>query len=87
MAKHYLKCKFPHAIPQALNCCGMPLDAIQRHLNQQFETYYSESGIYNWVVRFSKEAVNRVRDFQPIVGDTWIADESVIKVGGCRTVL
>jgi transposase-like protein len=61
---------------------GMPLDAIQRHLQQQFGTYYTEMGIYNWIRRFSQEAVNRVKDFQPVVGDTWVADETVLKVGG-----
>lgn len=71
-------------ISAALSCYfgGMPLDAIQRHLYQQFSVYYSEMGIYNWIKRFSKEAIDRVKDFQPIVGDTWIADETVLKVGG-----
>ena len=71
-------------IASALSCYfgGMPLDAIQRHLQQQFGTYYSEMGIYNWVIRFSKEAIDQVKGFQPIVGDTWIADETVLKVGG-----
>ena len=71
-------------ISAALSCYfgGMPLDAIQRHLHQQFKLYYSEMGIYNWIKRFSKEAIDRVKDFQPIVGDTWLADETVLKVGG-----
>jgi len=71
-------------ISAALSCYfgGMPLDAIQRHLKQQFGIYYSEMGIYNWVKRFSKEAVDRIKDFQPIVGDTWIADETMLKAGG-----
>jgi len=71
-------------ISAALSCYfgGMPLDAIQRHLYQQFNTYYSEMGIYNWIRRFSKEAVDRVKDFKPIVGDTWIGDETMLKVGG-----
>ena len=71
-------------ISAALSCYygGMPLDSIQRHLYQQFKAYYSEMGIYNWIRRFSKEAVDRVKDFQPIVGDTWIADETMLKVGG-----
>lgn len=71
-------------ISTALSCYfgGMPLDAIQRHLQQQFNAYYTEMGIYNWIKRFSQEAVNRVKDFQPIVGDTWVADETVLKVGG-----
>jgi len=61
---------------------GMPLDSIQRHLYQEYDRYYSESGIYNWIVRFSKEAVERAKSFKPIVGDTWIADGTVLKVGG-----
>jgi len=71
-------------ISSALSCYfgGMPLDSIQRHLQQQFGIYYSEMGIYNWVKRFSKEAVDRIKDFQPIVGDTFIGDETMIKVGG-----
>jgi len=71
-------------ISSALSCYfgGMPLDAIQRHLQQQYGTYYSEMGIYNWVIRFAKEAVDRVKDFRPMVGDTWIGDETVLKVGG-----
>jgi len=71
-------------ISAALSCYfgGMPLDAIQRHLQQQFNVYYSEMGIYNWVKRFSQEAVDRVKTFKPITGDTWVADETVLKVGG-----
>ena len=61
---------------------GMPAGSIQGHLYQEYGNYLSESGIYNWVVRFSKEAVDRTKGFKPIAGDTWIADETVLKVGG-----
>jgi transposase-like protein len=60
----------------------MPLDAIQRHLQQQFGVYYTEMGIYDWIRRFSQEAIDRVKDFKPIVGNTWIGDETMLKVGG-----
>lgn len=79
------KMKTPaNVITSAMSCYfdGMPLDAIQRHVQQQFGIYMSESGIYNWVVRFSKEAVKRAKDFKPDTGDTWVADETVIRVGG-----
>jgi putative transposase len=71
-------------ISAALSCYfgGMPLDAIQRHLQQQFHVYYTEMGIYNWIRRFSQEAIGRVKDFHPIVGNTWIGDETMLKVGG-----
>ena len=61
---------------------GMPLDSIQRQLEQDHGLRMSESGIYYWVVRFSRDAVEKAKTFTPKVGDTWVADETVIKVGG-----
>jgi len=71
-------------IASALSCYygGMPLDAIQRHLQQEHGLYLAESTIYDWVIRFSREAVERARSFRPVVGSTWIADETMINVGG-----
>lgn len=71
-------------IAEALSCYfgGMPLDAIQRHLQQQHGIYMSEMGIYNWVIRFSQEAVERTKDYRPEVGSTWVADETMLDVGG-----
>jgi transposase-like protein len=70
-------------VSSALSCYfgGMPLDAIQRHLDQQYGTYYSESGIYYWIIRFAEDASKRAKAFKPIVGDTWVADETVLRVG------
>ena len=61
---------------------GMPLDSIQRQLQQQYGIYMSESGIYYWILRFTKEAVERTKDFRPEVGSTWVADETMLNVGG-----
>ncbi len=61
---------------------GMPLDSIQRQIEQDYGLRMSESGIYYWVVRFTKDAVNKAKEFKPKAGDTWIADETVIKSGG-----
>lgn len=60
---------------------GMPLDSIQRQLEQDYGLRMSESGIWYWVARFSRDAVSKARDFQPKVGDVWVADETVLKVG------
>lgn len=70
-------------ISEALSCYfgGMTLDAIQTHLNQQHGTYFTEGGIYNWITRFGKEAVEMASKFKPEVGDEWIADETMINVG------
>ncbi|MFC1870406.1 IS6 family transposase [Chloroflexota bacterium] len=61
---------------------GMPLDSIQRQLEQDYGIRMSESGIYYWIVRFSRDAIEKARAFKPKVGDTWIADETMLDVGG-----
>lgn len=61
---------------------GMSLDQIQRHLKQEFNNDVSESSILNWVIRFTKEAIEKTKDFRPKVGDTWIADETGIDIVG-----
>src|SRR4030042_1320800 len=38
---------------------GMPLDSIQRQLEQDYGIRMSESGIYYWVVRFSRDAIEK----------------------------
>ena len=61
---------------------GMPLDAIQGQLQQDYDLAMSEYGIYKWIARFAEKAVKEAKTFKPKVGDVWIADETVLKVGG-----
>ena len=61
---------------------GMPLDSIQGHMKMVYGKYFSEPGIYKWIVRFTQEAIRRARDFHPVVGDTWVADETALNVDG-----
>ena len=60
-------------ISLALNCYydGMSLGAIQREINQQHGAIYAQSSIYNWIIRFSEEAVRQAKSFQPKVGNKW----------------
>lgn len=60
---------------------GMPIDAIQAQLNLQYGKYLSEPAIYKWIVRFTKEAIIKAKDFKPKVGNVWLADETGINVG------
>lgn len=64
---------------------GMALDAIQQQFRQDHDLDMSESNYWNWVVRFTKEAQRQCRHFHPHVGDTWVADETYMKLGK-RTV-
>ena len=55
---------------------GMSLDAVQQQFKQDYDTDMSESNYWNWVERFTKEAIRQSKDFKPEVGDTWVADET-----------
>lgn len=63
---------------------GMSLDGIQGQLKDQFGNEVSESTIYYWIVRFTKDAVDKSKNFTPEVGDVWIADETGIDVHGSK---
>ena len=60
-------------ISLALNCYykGMSLRTIQNEINQRHGAYYAQSSIYNWIIRFSKEAVRQAKTFQPEISDRW----------------
>jgi len=60
---------------------GMPLDAIQQQFSQNHDLDMSESNYWNWVERFTKEAIKQAKDFKPIVGNQWVADETYMKLG------
>ncbi len=60
---------------------GMSLDGIQQQFKQDHNLDMSESNYWNWVKRFTKEAMNKAKDFKPNVGDTWVADETYMKLG------
>jgi putative transposase len=59
---------------------GMPLDAIQQQFRQDHNLDMSESNYWNWVKRFTKEAIKQAKDFKPNVGDQWVADETYMKL-------
>jgi putative transposase len=60
---------------------GMPLDAIQQQFKQDHNLDMSESNYWNWVRRFTKEAIKQAKGFKPIVGNQWVADETYMKLG------
>ncbi len=64
---------------------GMSLDAIQQQFRQDYNLDMSESNYWNWVKRFTKEAIKQTEGFKPVVGDVWVADETYMKLGK-RTV-
>ena len=74
----------PQQIASAVNMYyeGMSLNAIRRHLDQQYNNLPSKSTVYEWIDRYTDEAVKKARQYKPNVGDVWVADETVLKIGG-----
>lgn len=50
---------------------GMSIGEIQKEIDQRHGAYYAQSSIYNWILRFSKEAVEQGKSFHPKTGDVW----------------
>jgi len=61
---------------------GQSLNSIRRLLTQIYHSYPSDSTVYRWVSKFTKKAVKEAQDYQPEVGDVWVADETVLKIDG-----
>ena len=70
-------------ISLSLNCYynGMPLAAIQKEINQRHGAYYAQSTIYNWIMRFSEEAVKQSAMVPPVSGDAWFLPVTPVIAG------
>jgi len=61
---------------------GVSIGEIREHLDQQYNNCPSSSSIYDWISRFTNEAVQKAKDYKPTVGDVWVADETILNIGG-----
>jgi len=61
---------------------GSSLNEIRGHIEQHHNILPSDSTIYNWVTRFTKIAIDEAKKHTPKVGDTWVADETMLDIGG-----
>ena len=61
---------------------GSSLNAICRQMKQTYNYCPSDSTVYKWVVRFTKAALSEANNYQAEAGTIWIADETVLKIGG-----
>ncbi len=59
---------------------GQSLNSIRRLLQQVYNAYPSDSSVYRWVARFSERAIDEAKNHKPDVGNTWVADETVLKL-------
>ena len=42
----------------------------------------SSKTVYTWIIKYTDEAINRFKDYHPEIGNTLIADETVIRLDG-----
>jgi len=60
---------------------GMGFKGICRYLQQNYNSYPSDSTVYRWIERFTKEAIAAAKKNTPKVGDVWIAISTPLKIG------
>jgi putative transposase len=72
----------PEQIASAMSLfySGLSIDAIRRELNNIYHVYPSDSTVYEWVVRYTQEAIKAAKFSNLKVGSTWIADETFLRV-------
>jgi putative transposase len=61
---------------------GMSLEAINRQLLQNYGHTHSSATLYEWIQKYTAYAVDSAKDYHPKVGNTWVADETVLKIDG-----
>jgi len=61
---------------------GLSVEQIRRRFDHIFDSLPSSATIYEWVVDYTRLAKHETSKFRPRLGDKWVADETVLKVGG-----
>lgn len=65
---------------------GMSIGDIRNHVRQQTGYYPSKSVVFGWVEKYSDQANKQFMNYHPKVGDTWIADETMIDLDNDKKV-
>ena len=58
---------------------GLSFADIARHLAESGNPVH-ETTVYRWVLSYAEKAVKVLESYNPKVSDTWVADETVIKL-------
>ena len=61
---------------------GMSEGMIQRHLQQVYGTKPSTGTIHEWIVKYTRQAISKMNRYVAKTCNTWIADETVLQIGG-----
>jgi putative transposase len=70
----------PEHISSALSMyyTGMSITDIRNHIRQETGYHPSKSVVFGWIVKYTEAAVKQFRSYHPKVGNTWIADETMM---------
>lgn len=83
-ALYYMKTP-ANQVTSALNMYyeGLSIKAIRRNLKQEYGNMPSTATIYEWIQKYTQYATDSIKGYQPEkIGNTWIADETVIEIDG-----
>ena len=62
---------------------GLSIKAIRRNLKLEHGNMPSTATIYEWIQKYTQYATDSIKGYQPKnIGNTWIADETVIEIDG-----
>jgi putative transposase len=59
---------------------GLSFRNIADHMQQEHNYRPSKSVIYKWVDKYTTMAIDHFRNYQPHVGNTWVADETMLDI-------
>jgi len=63
--------------------CGTAVEEIRRVLQSEYGRGPAKRTVFNWIEKYSGLAAEAGRGCTPAnIGDTWIADETIIRIGG-----
>src|SRR4030042_2804131 len=65
---------------------GLSINDIRNLLKQDYNYYPSKSVVFQWVNKYTEIATKHFKDLHPKVGDTWIADETMLDLDGQHKV-
>lgn len=61
---------------------GLSIDKVRYQLKHIYNTDVSDFAVYNWLTRFTKDAIEITSGYKPNTGYVWLADETMISVAG-----
>ena len=60
---------------------GLSQNQVRNQLKRVYNLGVSDFAVYNWIERFTKDAIKITDAYQPNTGYVWLADETAIKIG------